>query len=59
MKTGLAFVIINPRDPLAKFVFPIHATLVFAKLEVLIPRQDWGMIVSSRGHAKVPINLKL
>lgn len=41
MKVGLAYVIIIPSDPLAEFVFPIHAISVFAKLEVLIPRQFW------------------
>lgn len=40
---GLASVISTPSDPLAASVLTIHATLVSAKLEVLVSRQGLGM----------------
>lgn len=58
IKVALASVIIIPSDPLTEFVFPIHAFLVFAKLEVLIPRQVWGGDCFIQATHKNYINIK-
>lgn len=58
MKVGLASVIIIPSDPLAEYVFPIHAISVFARLEVLIPRKVWGSDCFIHGTHKNYIKYK-